>query len=210
MGILDYTPGGQFNPPPGTILMLRCPDGTLLKYWCRIRCRCSATWRTHAGTRSPNRLRGRPVPIFQNPLWVAYQQGAPAAITAGDLPAAVPVYIYESGGVYPPRNSVTPDQAQTVIWTGPQVPPIAADTPSTASTSGNRFRHNLGAACRSPPGTAVRASPSTSTSPGTPIRCGTRSPRTRRRPSSGPDRTPRRSAAGYAVNDVDFWLATTV
>ena len=32
MGILDYTPGGQFNPPPGTIPTLRCPDGTLLKY----------------------------------------------------------------------------------------------------------------------------------------------------------------------------------
>lgn len=62
-------------------------------------------------------------------------------ITAGQLPDAVPIYIYESGNSYPLRNTVTPNTAQTVIWTGPDAPPIGG---------------------------------------------------------------------GYAINDVDFWLATTV
>lgn len=60
-----------------------------------------------------------------NPLWVAQQQIIPP-ITAADLPPAVPVYIYESQGTYPLRASVTPDQAQTVIWAGPDPPPIGS------------------------------------------------------------------------------------
>jgi len=45
-------------------------------------------------------------------------------ISAGQLPSAVPVYIYESGGSYPLRSTVTPNNAQTVIWAGPDAPPI--------------------------------------------------------------------------------------
>jgi hypothetical protein len=32
LGLLDGSPGGIFNPQPGEILSLRCPDGTFIKY----------------------------------------------------------------------------------------------------------------------------------------------------------------------------------
>ena len=32
MGILDYVPGGEFNPQPGTVVQIACPDGDVHQY----------------------------------------------------------------------------------------------------------------------------------------------------------------------------------
>lgn len=48
------------------------------------------------------------------------------SILASQLPAGVPVYVYESGGTYPLRTTATTNAAQTVIWVGLTAPTIGS------------------------------------------------------------------------------------